>query len=95
MHKFFNYILNNAFGLVELLLLIRIIMSALGANGAAAIVAAIYSWSDALLQPVQYIFPNIIIGGGAIDSVAISGMIFYAIIYFILFEIAKLTFIFE
>ncbi len=95
MYKLFSYLLNNIFGLVELLLFVRVVLHALNANSASTLVAAIYHWSDFVLQPVQYIFPNIQFGGVTIDSVALTGMAVYAVAYFLLFQVSRITFMIE
>ncbi len=85
MNKLLRNFLSNALGLVEIALVVRVVLRVLSANPAAGIVAFVYYWTDFLLQPVQYIFPNIpIIGNSVLDLVAIAAMIFYAAAYFVL-----------
>lgn len=93
MRKFLKILLNNILAIVEVLLLFRVAFRALQANPAAGVVDFIYSVTDYLLMPVSYIFPNIPVGGGTLDVVAISGMIFYAIIFGIVLKVMKLFFV--
>lgn len=95
MRKFIKVLLNNVLAAVELLLLASIILRALQANPAAGVVDFIYTWSGYVLQPVSYIFPNISLGGGTLDVVAISGMIFYAVIFGIVLKVLKLLFVID
>lgn len=95
MRKFLKILLNNLLAIVEVLLIFRIAFRALQANPAAGVVNFIYTVTDYLLMPVSYIFPNIPLGGGTIDIVAISGMIFYAIIFGIVLKVLKLLFVID
>ncbi len=78
-----NHLINQASGGVEILLLARIAFRALQANPAAFVVDMIYKITDILIWPVNYIFPNIPVGGSVFDVVAVSAMIFYGVIYFL------------
>lgn len=93
MRKFIKILLNNILAILELLLIFRIAFRALQANPAAGVVNFVYTWSDYALAPVNYIFPNIPVGGGTVDVVAISGMIFYAIIFGIVLKVSRLLFV--
>jgi hypothetical protein len=79
-----NHFLNNLTAVLELLLLTRVVFRALQANPAAFIVDVIYKITDILIWPVNYIFPNIPIGGSVFDLIAVSAMIFYGVVYLIL-----------
>ena len=93
MRHFIKVLFNNLLAVAELLLLVRVILRALQANPAAGVVDFVYRWSDYLLAPVNYIFPNIPVGGSTIDLVAISGMIFYAVIFGALLKILRLFYV--
>lgn len=95
MRRFIRVLLNNAFGLVGLSLLVRITLRALSANPYATAVALIYTWTDWLLAPVAYIFPNLAVGGGTIDVVALSGIALYALLFFLLIKFLRLLFIID
>lgn len=80
-------IVNDLFGTLEMALLIRIILRFFAANPATPFVHLVYSVTDFLLGPVNYIFPNQpVIGAGVFDVVAIAGMIVYAIIFFLILK---------
>ncbi len=87
MKNFANHFVNQIIAGAELLLLARVAFRALQANPAAFVVDIIYKITDILIAPVDYIFPNIPIGGSVFDLVAVSAMIFYAILYLIVHRI--------
>ena len=84
-----NHFINNVIGIIEILLLIRIAFRALQASDAAIIVKFVYNLTDYFLIPVNYIFPNIPVGASVIDLVAISAMVFYAILYLLIGKLLK------
>ncbi len=93
MRKFIKVLLNNILAILEILLIFRIIFRGLQANPGAGVVNFVYTWSDYVLKPVNYIFPNVPVGGSTIDLVAISGMIFYAVIFGIVLKVLRLLFV--
>lgn len=94
--KLLSYIVRNAIGIIEVFLLARLALKALSANGDTTVVAFVYHWTDWLLQPVSLIFSNIpVVGNATIDTVAIAGMVFYGIVYFIFDRILHLLFLSE
>lgn len=95
MRRFIRIILNNVFGLVGLSLFVRITLRALSANAYAPVVSFIYRWTDWLLAPVNYIFPNLSVGGGTIDIVALSGIALYALFFFIVIKFLRLLFVID
>lgn len=69
-----------ALGIVELLLLVRIILLLFGANPTADFTNLIYGWSNPLVAPFQGVFPNVMSSHGSVlDAAAILAMIVYAI----------------
>lgn len=82
-------IIHNIIGIIEIALLIRVALRALQANELAFVVKLVYNVSDDLIGPVNYIFPNIPVGGSVIDIVAISAMVFYAAVYLLSDKIIK------
>lgn len=73
-------IISLALGIVELVLLVRIVLLFFGANPTAEFTSLIYGWSGPLVAPFQGVFPNVIVtAGGVIDAAAILAMIVYAI----------------
>lgn len=71
------------------LLAIRLVLRFFSANPVAPAVAWLYDLTNWMLQPVDFIFPNIIVGPGVFDVVAITGIIFYAIIFSIILRILQ------
>lgn len=82
-------IINTVWGLLESLLFLRLVLKFLSANPNTTVVYYIYKYSDILVKPFNFIFPNIIWEGRPIDTVTISAMIGYAILVFLIFEILK------
>jgi len=83
-------LVNNLFGVLELLLLFRILLRLFSANPAAPIVALVYRWTDFLLQPVRFIFPNWNIAGtSVVDVVAIAGMVMYSVLLFVFLKLLR------
>lgn len=73
-------LISIALGVVEIVLLIRIVLLFLDANPSAEFTSLIYGWSGPLVAPFQGVFPNVSgIGGVVIDTSAILAMIVYAI----------------
>lgn len=67
-------------GVVELLLLVRIVLLFFGANPSAEFTTLIYGWSNPLVAPFQGVFPNVMgSAGGVLDAAAILAMVVYAI----------------
>lgn len=69
------------------LLAARLVLRFFSANSAAPAVSWLYNLTSWLLQPVDYIFPNIVFGPGVFDVVALIGLVFYAIIFAIVLRI--------
>lgn len=73
-------VISFALGIVELLLLVRIVLLFFGANPSADFTSLIYGWSNPLVAPFQGVFPNVMGSqGGVLDAAAILAMIVYAI----------------
>lgn len=73
-------VISLVLGIVELLLLVRIVLLFFGANPTAEFTSLIYGWSNPLVAPFQGVFPNVVgTGGGVLDAAAILAMIVYAI----------------
>jgi uncharacterized protein YggT (Ycf19 family) len=70
-----------ALGIIEALLLVRIVLLLLAANPDAPFSSLIYGWTAPLVAPFQGVFPNAVSGQGiTIDVAAILAMIVYAIL---------------
>ncbi len=79
-------------GLFEVLLAGRVILKFLAANPQAPVVDALYRITDSVVLPFSGIFSNSrISGGGMVDFVAISAMIGYPIIVYIILELINLV----
>lgn len=75
-------------GLFEVLLALRVVLKFLAANPAAVIVDLVYKVSDIIIYPFSGIFRNAYLaGGGIVDVVAISAIIGYPILAYIISEI--------
>lgn len=75
-------------GLFEVLLAARVVLKFLAANPKAVIVDLVYKVSDIIIYPWSGIFKNAYLtGGGVVDVVAISAMIGYPILVYIILEI--------
>lgn len=73
-------IISLVLGVVELLLLVRIVLLFFGANPTAEFTGLIYGWSNPIVAPFQGVFPNVNgTAGGVLDAAAILAMIVYAI----------------
>lgn len=85
------YFLNRLLLLAESFLLIRFILKWLNASAQAFIARVFYSFTDILVWPFNFIFPNVnLADGGIIDVIAVSSMIGYAILALIIVGILKL-----
>lgn len=70
-----------ALGIVEVLLIVRIVLLLLAANPDATFSSLIFGWTALLVAPFQGVFPNAVGGQGAvIDVAAILAMIVYALL---------------
>lgn len=81
-------------GVIEVLLLFRLIFRSLAANTANPIVAALYSTTKALISPFVGIF-NVILPGGTtqyvIEPATIIAMVVYALIAYGIIKLIKVT----
>lgn len=74
--------------LFEVLLALRVALRFLAANPQAVIVDLVYKVSDIIIYPFSGIFKNVVLAsGGVVDVVAISAMIGYPILVYILLEL--------
>ena len=70
-----------ALGIVEMLLIVRIVLLLLAANPDATFSSLIFGWTAPLVAPFQGVFPNAVGGQGAvIDVAAILAMVVYALL---------------
>lgn len=71
------------------LLAIRLVLRFFSASPAAPAVAWLYDVTSWLLRPVNFIFPNVVIGTGVFDLVALIGIVFYLIISAVILSIIR------
>src|SRR3989338_1911718 len=85
--RYVNYFL----GAFEALLAARLVLRLLGASPQAAIVNGIYRLTDIIIGPFAGIFSNVNFGNGSIfDVVAVSAMIGYPILVYLIMELIHL-----
>jgi len=78
-------------GVVNVLLLFRLIFKAFGANSANPLVALIYSLTNVLLVPFRGIFENASTGGSVIEPSILVAMMVYSLIARGLVELIEIT----
>ncbi|XOB40532.1 MAG: hypothetical protein ACKKMR_00780 [Candidatus Nealsonbacteria bacterium] len=88
--KLFKKVVKRLFGLVELFLFLRLLLKFLNANPKAIVISFIYKYSDVLISPFNFIFPNIYYNNKVIETATISAMIGYAILVFVFFKLLYL-----
>ena len=85
---------DTLFGILELLLIIRILLLALGANSGNALVDGIYNITDPFVAPfigvfnINHVYP---MGTSVIDVAAIVAMVGYAILALIIDSILRIA----
>lgn len=78
-------------GLIQLLLILRLILLFLGASAASPFVAFIYDLSVAFVAPFAGIFPSTNLGGFIVEWTSIIAMIAYSIIGWIITKLLSLA----
>jgi hypothetical protein len=87
-------VVDTLFGILELLLIVRILLLALGANAGNALVDTIYNITDPFVQPfigvfnINHVSPT---GNSVIDVAAIVAMVGYAILALIIDAILRIA----
>jgi len=71
------------------LLAIRLVLRFFSANPIAPAVAWLYDFTGWLIQPVNFIFPNIVVGSGVFDIVALIAIVFYALIFMVILRLLQ------
>ncbi len=91
--SFVASVINGLIGIVEVLLLLRLVLELLGANAASPFVAWAYSISGAFIGPFVGAFPGVYLTATSVlDIVAVVAMVAYALLGWLLIEL--LSFIF-
>ena len=85
------YITKRLLYLVEIFLFLRLLLKFLSANPQTLVVNLVYEYSDILVSPFNFIFPNIYWPAGyLIETATISAMIGYALAVFVIFRLLRL-----
>ena len=85
------YAIKRLFFLLEFFLFLRLVLKFSGANPKALVVEIIYQYSDILVSPFDFIFPDIYLREVYLIEIAtVSAMIGYVILAFILFRLLRL-----
>lgn len=84
------YIFKRLLSLLEIFLFLRLLLKFLDANPQSLVVNLIYQYSDILVSPFNFIFPNFYWRGYSIETATISAMIGYALAVFIIFRLLRL-----
>ncbi len=86
-----TYLIKRLLGLLELFLFLRLAFKFLAANPESLVVNLVYRYSDILIGPFEFIFPDIYWPKGyLIELSTISAMLGYALLVFIIFQLLKL-----
>ena len=84
------YVIKRLLVLVEFFLFLRLLLKFLNASPKAPIVNLIYKYSDILVSPFDFIFPDIYWENRLIEVATISAMIGCAITVLIVFYLLRL-----
>lgn len=88
--RFALFLIDFIFGLIQLILLIRIVLEVFAANPVAPFVAWMYEVSNTILYPFRGIFPSPTLRGGfVLDISAIVAVLVYALIAYFITELIK------
>jgi uncharacterized protein YggT (Ycf19 family) len=86
-------IINGLVGIIECLLVIRLVLEILGASQSSQFVAWIYGVTSGLVAPFTGAFPAFSISGTAIDLSIVLAMIGYAIIGWLVIRLLSFIFV--
>jgi len=76
--------------LLELFLFLRLILKFFNASPKALVVNLIYTYSDILVSPFKFIFPNLYWRNYLIETATISATVGYIIAVYVLFQLLRL-----
>jgi uncharacterized protein YggT (Ycf19 family) len=77
-------ILNIGLGLIAFFLGLRVVLKLFGANGETPIVSWVYGITERLIYPFSGIFPNLTVGGGLVDIVALISLAAYMLLGYLI-----------
>jgi len=80
------------FGVVEVLIVFRLILQAIGANAGSGFVDFIYSITQIFVLPFQAIVPNITYTGGVIEIASIFALVVYPLLGWIIVRAFRIIF---
>lgn len=83
-------VVNTVIGLIEFMLVLRLVLVLLGASAGAPFVAWVYSVTGSLIAPFSGAFPPILLGGYVLELSTIFAMIGYAIIGWLVLRVLSL-----
>jgi uncharacterized protein YggT (Ycf19 family) len=78
-------------GIIEVLLLLRILLELLAANPGGAFSSLIYAITDPLVAPFQGVFPTPHTNGSVLDVVAVLAIVVYALLAWGIARLLELT----
>ncbi len=90
---FVALVINGVFGLIEAMLVLRLVLELLGANPGSPFIAWVYRLTEPLVAPFAGAFPGLVVGGFAAEIATLVAMVGYAIIGWLVLKL--LSFIFN
>lgn len=82
------YLINFTFGLIEVLLSLRIILRLFGANPNTDFVQWIYQTSAPLIQPFVGVFPHPVLSGGfVLEFSTLFALVIYGLVSYLITEL--------
>ena len=86
-------VINGVFGLVEAVLVVRLVLELLAADPAAPFIGWVYGITDPLVNPFVGAFPALTVGGGyGLELATLIAMVGYAIIGWLIIKLFSLIF---
>jgi hypothetical protein len=86
------YLINFTFGLIEILLSLRVILRLFGANPNTEFVQWIYQTSAPLIQPFIGVFPHPTLSGGfVLEFSALFALVIYGLVSYLITEFLVLV----
>jgi hypothetical protein len=89
-YETFEKVVKRLLGLLEFFLFLRFLLKFLNASPRAIVVNFIFKYSDIIISPFNFIFPNILWRNYLIEFTTIAAMIGYFILVFFIFRILRL-----
>ena len=89
-HSIVKHLLERFLILVEFFLTIRLVLRFFNANADTFIVNLIYGFTNILIWPFNFIFPNVSWQSHYIDVIAITAMVGYIIGFFLILSLLKI-----